>query len=218
MEEIIMEMNNITNINNVSRMIKKSYFRGEIYYADFGVGVGSEQGGIRPVIIAQNDVGNTYSPTVIVFAITSQINKAKLPIHVEAYSECGLALPSVILCEQVRTFDKRRLREFIGKAPRDIMDKVDKAIQVSLAVGDAKYTTMTRQEQIANIKSKLIVSTDTTLRELIQENVPLKTIEMFTEKRVNRINELKEYCKLNRLDYTRFYSMVATDTRTKQYN
>lgn len=191
---------------------------GEIYYADFGVGVGSEQGGIRPVIIAQNDVGNTYSPTVIVFAITSQINKAKLPTHVEAYSECGLALPSVILCEQVRTFDKRRLREFIGKAPRDIMDKVDKAIQVSLAVGDAKYTTMTREEQFANQKAKLVYSIDSTLRELIQENESLKLIKKYTIKRVNRINELKEYCKLNKLDYTRFYSIVTTDTRTKQYN
>lgn len=210
-----MEMNNVTNINNVSRMIKKSYFRGEIYYANFGTGIGSEQGGIRPVIIGQNDVGNTYSPTVIGFAVTSQINKAKLPTHVEAYSECGLTLPSVILCEQVRTFDKKRLTEFIGKAPQYIMDKVDKAIQVSLAVGEAKYTTMTRQEQIANMKSKLVVSIDITLRELIQaKNVPLKTIEMFTEKRMNRINELKEYCKLNKLDYTRFYSMATTDTRT----
>lgn len=200
----------------MEEVIKKSYFRGEIYYADFGVGIGSEQGGIRPVIIAQNDVGNRYSPTVIIYAITSQINKAKLPTHVEVYTECGLDKPSVILCEQTRTFDKRRLKELVGKAPQNIIAKMNKAICISLAVGEGEYNTMSREEKFAYNKAQLVINTDTTLKELIQANVPLKTIEIFTEKRMNRINELKEYCKLNRLDYTRFYSIV-TDTRERQY-
>ena len=90
--------------------------RGDIFYADLSPVIGSEQGGIRPVIIIQNDIGNKYSPTVIVAAITSQINKAKLPTHVEISSEeYGLNRDSVVLLEQVRTLDKKRLKEKIGE-------------------------------------------------------------------------------------------------------
>ena len=107
--------------------------RGEIFYADLSPVIGSEQGGIRPVIIIQNDIGNRYSPTVIVAAITSQINKAKLPIHVEISSEeYGLNRDSVVLLEQIRTLDKRRLKEKIGHMTAEDMKKVDKALVVSL--------------------------------------------------------------------------------------
>ena len=107
--------------------------RGEIFYADLSPVIGSEQGGIRPVIIIQNDIGNRYSPTVIVAAITSQINKAKLPIHVEISSEeYGLNRESVVLLEQIRTLDKRRLKEKIGHMTETDMKKVDKALAISL--------------------------------------------------------------------------------------
>ena len=107
--------------------------RGEIFYADLSPVIGSEQGGIRPVIIIQNDIGNRYSPTVIVAAITSQINKAKLPTHVEISSEeYGLNRDSVVLLEQVRTLDKRRLKEKIGHMTEADMKKVDKALAISL--------------------------------------------------------------------------------------
>ncbi|HAR84511.1 MULTISPECIES: type II toxin-antitoxin system PemK/MazF family toxin [Clostridium] len=107
--------------------------RGDIFYADLSPVVGSEQGGIRPVIIIQNDVGNRYSPTVIVSAITSQINKAKLPTHVEISSEeYGLNKDSVVLLEQVRTLDKRRLKEKIGHMTDEDMIKVDVALKISL--------------------------------------------------------------------------------------
>lgn len=107
--------------------------RGDIFYADLSPVVGSEQGGIRPVIIIQNDVGNRYSPTVIVAAITSQINKAKLPTHVEISSEeYGLNKDSVVLLEQVRTLDKRRLKERIGHMTYEDMIKVDIALRISL--------------------------------------------------------------------------------------
>ncbi|MFR1709002.1 MAG: type II toxin-antitoxin system PemK/MazF family toxin [Clostridium sp.] len=107
--------------------------RGDIFYADLSPVVGSEQGGIRPVIIIQNDVGNRYSPTVIVSAITSQINKAKLPTHVEISSEeYGLNKDSVVLLEQVRTLDKRRLKEKIGHMTDEDMVKVDIALKISL--------------------------------------------------------------------------------------
>lgn len=109
--------------------------RGDIFYADLSPVVGSEQGGIRPVIIIQNDVGNKYSPTVIVAAITSQINKAKLPTHVEISSEeYGLNKDSVVLLEQIRTLDKRRLKEKIGHMTDSDMEKVDKALEVSVGL------------------------------------------------------------------------------------
>ena len=100
--------------------------RGYLYYADLSPVVGSEQGGVRPVLIIQNDIGNKYSPTVIVAAITSQINKAKLPTHIEISAhEYGLNKDSVILLEQIRTIDKKRLREKIGCLDKNMMLKVD---------------------------------------------------------------------------------------------
>lgn len=109
--------------------------RGEIYYAVLSPVVGSEQGGERPVLIIQNNVGNKYSPTVIIAAITSQIDKAKLPTHVELKAtECGLDKDSVILMEQLRTLDKRRLKEKVSVLEPKIMEKVDKALKISLGL------------------------------------------------------------------------------------
>ena len=111
--------------------------RGEIYYADLSPVVGSEQGGVRPVLIVQNDIGNKYSPTVIVAAITSQINKAKLPTHIEiSASEYGLPKDSVILLEQIRTIDKKRLKEKIGYLSSEVMEKVNEALQISFGLID----------------------------------------------------------------------------------
>ncbi len=109
--------------------------RGDIFYADLSPVVGSEQGGIRPVLIIQNDIGNKHSPTVICAAITSQINKAKLPTHIEIVSEqYSLVKDSVVLLEQVRTIDKRRLREKICKLENSLMEKVDKGLRISLGL------------------------------------------------------------------------------------
>jgi mRNA interferase MazF len=109
--------------------------RGDIFYADLSPVVGSEQGGVRPVLIVQNDVGNKYSPTVIAAAITSQINKAKLPTHIEISAlEYGLQKDSVILLEQIRTIDKKRLREKIGRLDDELMEKVNEALTVSFGL------------------------------------------------------------------------------------
>ena len=109
--------------------------RGYLYYADLSPVVGSEQGGVRPVLIIQNDIGNKYSPTVIVAAITSQINKAKLPTHIEISAhEYGLNKDSDILLEQIRTIDKKRLREKIGCLDKNMMLKVDNSLQISLGL------------------------------------------------------------------------------------
>ncbi|MBR2846892.1 MAG: type II toxin-antitoxin system PemK/MazF family toxin [Clostridia bacterium] len=111
--------------------------RGDIYYADLSPVIGSEQGGVRPVLIVQNDIGNKYSPTVIAAAITSQINKAKMPTHIEIGAEnYGLNKDSVILLEQIRTIDKQRLREKIGRLSDDLMDGVDKAIGISFGLDE----------------------------------------------------------------------------------
>lgn len=110
--------------------------RGDIYYADLSPVVGSEQGGIRPVLVVQNDVGNKYSPTVIAAAVTSQINKAKMPTHIElAAKEYGLNKDSVILLEQIRTIDKKRLREKIGHLDENLMSDVNEALLVSFGLG-----------------------------------------------------------------------------------
>ena len=107
--------------------------RGEMYYADLSPVVGSEQGGIRPILIVQNDTGNKYSPTIIAAAITSQMTKAKLPTHIElTANEYGLPKNSVILLEQIRTLDKRRLKEKIGELPIGTMKKVNTALLISL--------------------------------------------------------------------------------------
>ena len=109
--------------------------RGDLYYADLSPVIGSEQGGVRPVIVIQNNIGNKYSPTIIVAAITSQINKAKLPTHIEiSANEYGLSKDSVILLEQIRTIDKKRIREKIGCLDNNMMLKVDNSIQISLGL------------------------------------------------------------------------------------
>ena len=109
--------------------------RGDIYYADLSPVVGSEQGGIRPVLIVQNNVGNRFSPTVIAAAITSQQSKAKLPTHIPLHADTsGLSKDSVVLLEQVRTIDKRRLREHMGRVDSEMMGKIDNAIAVSFGL------------------------------------------------------------------------------------
>lgn len=109
--------------------------RGDIFFADLSPVVGSEQGGVRPVLVVQNDIGNKYSPTVIVAAITSQINKSKMPTHIEiSAEEYGLTKDSVILLEQIRTIDKRRLKDKIGKLGDSLMYDVNEAISISFGL------------------------------------------------------------------------------------
>ncbi len=117
------------------RQMDTSVKRGDIFYADLSPVVGSEQGGTRPVLIVQNDTGNKHSPTVIAAAITSQLNKAKLPTHIELIGKnVGLTKDSVVLLEQIRTIDKRRLREHMGRLDEGMMNRVDEAIAVSFGL------------------------------------------------------------------------------------
>ena len=110
--------------------------RGDIFYADLSPVVGSEQGGLRPVLIIQNDIGNRYSPTVIAAAITSRMGKSRLPTHIDIHADrVGLAKDSVVLLEQVRTLDKRRLKERMGHLDDSVMERVNTAIAVSFGIG-----------------------------------------------------------------------------------
>ncbi|EEG79011.1 type II toxin-antitoxin system PemK/MazF family toxin [Dethiobacter alkaliphilus] len=118
-------------------MNKVEVKRGYIFFADLSPVVGSEQGGVRPVLVIQNDVGNKYSPTVIVAAITSQIEKAKLPTHVEVQAkDYGLEKDSVILLEQIRTIDKQRLEDKVTELDDRVMQKVNQALKISLGLID----------------------------------------------------------------------------------
>lgn len=111
--------------------------RGDIFYADLSPVIGSEQGGLRPVLIVQNDIGNKYSPTVIAAAITSKMNKTKLPTHIDVPGEdAGLARDSIILLEQIRTIDKKRLKEKMGHLDEATMVNVNTAIEVSFGLGE----------------------------------------------------------------------------------
>ncbi len=109
--------------------------RGDIFYADLSPVIGSEQGGVRPVLIVQNNIGNKYSPTVIAAAITSQQSKAKLPTHIPIVADnCGLSKDSVVLLEQIRTIDKQRLKERMGAVDQRSMNRVDNAISISFGL------------------------------------------------------------------------------------
>lgn len=122
---------NMKNISHKGSDVK----RGELYFADLNPVVGSEQGGKRPVVVLQNDIGNQYSPTTIVAAITSRLKKAKLPTHVEIRADTfNLVKNSVVLMEQLRTIDKRRLGERIGCFDKETMERIDEALAVSLGL------------------------------------------------------------------------------------
>ena len=131
------------SVNFVDTSVK----RGDIYYADLSPVVGSEQGGVRPVLIVQNDVGNKYSPTVIAAAITSRQDKNRLPTHIGVRADrCGLAKDSIVLTEQIRTLDKRRLRERAGRIPEDDMRRVDEALGVSMGLHDQPVAQSTHMD------------------------------------------------------------------------
>ena len=130
--------------------------RGDIYYADLSPVVGSEQGGLRPVLIIQNDVGNRYSPTVIAAAITSRMGKTRLPTHIDIYADkAGLAKDSVILLEQIRTLDKRRLKEKMGHLDDDVMNSVNTAIAVSFGLDASATSTMPQATASSTVPSSV---------------------------------------------------------------
>ncbi len=133
------------------RSQKMNVKRGDIYYADLSPVIGSEQGGLRPVLIIQNDVGNRYSPTVIAAAITSRMGKTRLPTHIDIHADkVGLAKDSVVLLEQIRTLDKQRLKEKMGHLDEAMMNNVNTAIAVSFGLGEAQAVSAEHSSAIAD--------------------------------------------------------------------
>lgn len=138
---------------------KMSVKRGDIYYADLSPVIGSEQGGLRPVLIVQNDIGNKYSPTVIAAAITSRMGKSRLPTHIDIYADkVGLAKDSVILLEQIRTIDKKRLKERMGHLDDSIMNAVNDAITISFGLSEAAEVAYTSDETTSTEKEHIGVN------------------------------------------------------------
>ena len=137
----------LTYIQEVILMRRKAIRRGALFYADLNPVVGSEQGGTRPILILQNDVGNYFSPTVVAAAITSRQDKNRLPTHIGVRANrCGLAKDSIVLTEQIRTLDKRRLRERAGRIPEDDMRRVDEALGVSMGLHDQPVAQSTHMD------------------------------------------------------------------------
>lgn len=174
---------------------KFEYKRGQIFFSELEGTKFSEQGGVRPVVIIQNDIGNRYSPTIIVAPITSQLTKAKLPTHVEVDNGV-LDRNSIILTEQLRTIDKRRLRKYIGVASQETMDKVNKALLISLELDQDRD----RKHQLDLINKQLeeIKGLDIFICRWISKGGALNSIKEDVMELNIRIKELSEKCnKLN---------------------
>lgn len=176
------------------------YKRGQIFFSELEGTKFSEQGGVRPVVIIQNDIGNKYSPTIIVAPVTSQMTKAKLPTHVEVNNSV-LDRNSIILTEQLRTIDKRRLRKYIGVASQETMDKVNKALLISLELDEDKN----RKNQLDLINKQLeeVKGLDVFICRWISKGGALNKIKEDIMELNMRIRELSEKCtKLNiNIDY-----------------
>lgn len=207
----MIDVNSRNKLEQIKRNIELSQkqniniVRGGIYYANVDGNIGSEQGGIRPVVVIQNQVGNVHSPTTIVAMITSQQSKAKLPTHVEIKG-CGLEKDSVVLLEQVRTLDKIRIRSFVGNVDELTMKKIDKARDISMGELKRKqpidYLSKWAKKEIMTALENVYLYEDA-LRNARQDNISfrtvcLKEIEMY-------MNDFKYLCDKNKINYKELY-------------
>ena len=191
-------------------MKNRNFKRGEIYWFDFGIAKGSEQGGIRPAMIIQNDIGNKYSPTVIVCPITSQIKKKEWPTHVylSDYIKYGLRRPSQVITEQMKTTDKSQLGDYIGIIDKVVMDRVDKAIEISVNVGSAKHLSEPREIKVIKEKVEDIKDLDRFISMWFSKNNDTERIQDYIEDREIAIKDLEKYAEMNNINYRKYYSHV----------
>lgn len=187
--------------------MKKILTKGSIVWVNLRGNEGSEQGGVRPCIVISNDIGNKFSPVVTVAVITSKLSKAKLPTHVEVGIREGLKKDSIILCEQIRTIDETRIGDCLGKISKDKMKELDKAINVSLALGEAGINFMSLVEKTAIKKAKLVYETDGAIRLMNEMGENLSLTRRYIQLREDRLNELEYYCRMNKLNYRDYYSI-----------
>lgn len=180
--------------------------RGDIFFADLGKDniVGSEQRGQRPVLIVQNNTGNKFSPTIQVAVITSQLSKAKLPTHVEVGSSQGLLVNSVILTEQIKTIDKQRLTSYIGRLDIETLRKVNRAISISLSVGE--YEELNRIYTIIRNKISEIHRIEATIQELdAHELLSESMFKTLYDDMQHKLAVLEKFCSLNDINYLDYY-------------
>lgn len=191
-------------------MITRQCKRACIHWVDFGETKGSEQGGIRPAIIIQNDIGNKYSPTVIVCPISSEIKKKELPTHVylENWRTYGLTKPSQVITEQIRTRDKAQLGDYIGCVDVDTMNKIDKAIEISVQVGSAKNIIEPREVRESKRKAQEIREIDSFLRMWFLKNDDINKVQEYIKDREIMIKDLELYSTRYNLDYREFYQPI----------
>lgn len=190
----------------MERLVK----RGDIYYLDFGRTTGSEQNGVRPVLVISNKMANRYSPTILVSPVTTSFGKKELPTHVRLnYKLCGLNRESQVLLEQIYTVDKSRLGTYIGSADKDTMDKINTAAEVSIEVGNA--TNLYERHEIKIIKQKVnaINMLDHIIRRWVSFNRDMDEIKDDMLEREIRINELQSYAKSYGLDYKEYYKPIV---------
>lgn len=184
----------------MERYAMQNIKRGDIFWADLGNTGGCEQGGVRPVVILQNNIGNRYSPTVIVAAITSQADKAKLPTHVEISSqEYGLSKDSLILLEQIRTLDKKRLGDYVSTLSIEDMEKVDRALGVSIEINTKDPIALEKVYEIKGIKKFIQI--------WLEKSNDLKAIEedLLSLKLLTR--ELEEYCLMKKINLNYYINL-----------
>lgn len=192
--------------------------RGDIYYADLGIGQGSEQKGVRPVLVIQNNVGNKFSPTIIIAAITSQLNKANIPTHVDlSLSSCNLPKNSTVLLEQIRTIDKKRLGAKLGKLDDNTMSLIDKSSKISIGLLEVKsdngrfnedYITE-RQYKISRLNILISKYKSVQFDTMIQEYERIVVMgEIITY--CNSFNrDPKHYLENNKTEYNNTYNKIA---------
>lgn len=191
----------------------KGIKRGDVYWIDFGVQNGSEQGGQRPAVVIQNDVGNKYSPTVIVCPITSRFNKKKdMPTHVPVkdYVKVGLTEESQILAEQIITKDKNKITGYIGNIGCETMDKVDKAIEISVQVGRAKQLIENRVIKSIETKVKKIKVLDSLLVEMFLSDGDrdFDVMKEIVNDRKNSLKDLEMFSNKYGIDYKNYYNPI----------
>ena len=189
------------------------YKRGDICWVNFGNGNGSEQGGIRPAIIVQNDIGNKFSPTVIVCPISSEIKKKELPTHVylDDYKLYGLKKPSQVITEQIRTRDKSELGDYIGSVDVKTMERIDRAIEISVQVGSAKDMTEKREIKVVKEKVEEIKSLDSFIQMWFSKNDDIDAIKGFLKDREIAIKDLVLYATKYNLNYKDYYNPVINN-------
>lgn len=194
-------------LNNVNGIVVK---RGDVFNVDFGTGIGSEQNGIRPVIIAQNNIGNKFSPTVIVISITSQQTKAKLPTHVEIKGgQFGLTKDSIVLGEQIRTIDKKRLLGKLGEVDEITNKRIKEALEISMVLGETEQKFMSKAEKDLNFRVGYIKELEITMnnvQKLGDEKTIRPLIDSILKQRENALKILELLCKQNKIDFSTIYS------------